>query len=398
MSKSVASLNNGTLQGIIFKKCDRSNCKPSNKACSAGTCQHTCEPSAVDRCSHKWTLRYSANGRQSEKSYATLALAKDARLKLNTTKREQGRTFVDPKLADEMFLANAEQFIRTSSRLRANDKTRHDYLGKLRTTIAPVFGNRTLAQMATEQAAEDVAAFLNVTLAGKNVVYRQHARMIIVWTMDAAVKAGKVASHKLIGITLADGTHVTRRAQRAMDDDDESGTGFVFITDDQVAQLADGMTATRPTKTGKARTVVLQGVGLAAWLQRTMGLRIREALGVEKSDFKVRRDGSVILKLRSQASVDGKTRVPLKHRRAGEGREIPVPPMVWAMVEDLPDGPLCPGTATPTCLTARHSADLGPSWMLWASRGTPLTRSATSSPPSPLTTWGFRTSRFSPRC
>jgi hypothetical protein len=52
---------------------------------------------------------------------------------------------------------------------------------------------RTLAQMATAQAADDVAAFLNVTLAGMSLARRQHAQMIIVWTMDAAVASDKVS-------------------------------------------------------------------------------------------------------------------------------------------------------------------------------------------------------------
>jgi integrase len=74
-----------------------------------------------------------------------------------------------------------------------------------------------------------------------------------------------------------------------------------------------------------------------------MGLRIREALGVEKADFKERRNGERYLRLRSQASKDGDTRVPLKHRREGQGRNVPVPDYVWEMVQDMPHGPLCPG-------------------------------------------------------
>ena len=74
-----------------------------------------------------------------------------------------------------------------------------------------------------------------------------------------------------------------------------------------------------------------------------MGLRIREALGVEKADFRTRRNGERYLRLRSQASRDGRTRAPLKHRREGEGRNVPVPDFVWEMAEKMPDGPLCPG-------------------------------------------------------
>lgn len=56
--------------------------------------------------------------------------------------------------------------------------------------------------------------------------------------------------------------------------------------------------------------------------------------------------------LRWQAHDDGRKRVALKHRAAGEGRDIPVPDMVWDMIASLPDGPLCPVPATAgTCRT-----------------------------------------------
>jgi integrase len=48
-----------------------------------------------------------------------------------------------------------------------------------------------------------------------------------------------------------------------------------------------------------------------------------------------------------QASPDGRELEPLKHRKPGEFRDIPVPDMIWDMVQALPDGPLCPGQNTP---------------------------------------------------
>ena len=79
-----------------------------------------------------------------------------------------------------------------------------------------------------------------------------------------------------------------------------------------------------------------------------MGLRIREALGVRKADFKERPDGTRYLHLCWQASGNGTELEPLKHRNAGDFRDIPVPDMVWNMAQSLPDGPLCPGPkATP---------------------------------------------------
>jgi len=59
------------------------------------------------------------------------------------------------------------------------------------------------------------------------------------------------------------------------------------------------------------------------------------------------RNGIRYLHLCWQASRDGRKLEPLKHRQAGDFRDIPVPDMVWDKVQALPDGPLCPGIKTP---------------------------------------------------
>jgi len=339
---------NGRLQATVFKKCSLDLHRPeSNKGCAGGTCQHTCEASGVERCPHKWTVRYVVNGVQREKSFADemdagkrvrygtgLKKARDFQLELTRGKRAQGGTYVDPKAGAELFGPAAEAFI-MSGAVHAVPGTRKLYLSCYRANVRPLFAHRTLAQMTTQATAEEAAGLLNVTMAGMSATYRRNARMIITGTMDAAARADKVARHRLTGIRLTD----TARPAAAPDDDDDEAGGFVFITDDQVRQLAEGTPVTG--RTGRARTIA--GVGIAAWLQRTMGLRIREALGVEKADFRTRKNGERYLRLRSQASRDGRTRAPLKHRSEGEGRNVPVPDMVWDMVAAMPDGPLCPG-------------------------------------------------------
>jgi integrase len=191
--------------------------------------------------------------------------------------------------------------------------------------------------MATQATADEVTELLNVALAGRSMPHRRITRMIITGTMDAAARAEKIGRHKLTGIRPTEGT---RTPPAPDDDDDDEAGGFVTITDVQVMQLVEGMTVT-DRATGRKRT--LAGVGIAAWLQRTMGLRIREALGVEKADFRTRKNGERYLRLRSQATRDGRGRAPLKHRREGEGRNVPVPDYVWNIVQAMPDGPLCPG-------------------------------------------------------
>jgi Phage integrase family len=349
MSRRAGTGNNGKLQATVLKKCDRTYHRPeTNKQCAAGTCQHTCEPSDIERCRHAWTVRYTVDGVQRDKSfrdemddrkrvlYGTgLKKAQDFQLELTRGKRAQGKTYVDPKAGSELFGAAAEAFI-MSSAVEANADSRSTYLSNFRTNLKGRFGRRTLAQMATGQAAEEVAELVNVIMAGKSIGQRRVARMIITGTMDAAVKAEKIPRHKLAGISL---TQAARPAAAPDDDDDDEAGGFVFITDAQVAMLAAGIWVTG----AMGRRRFLPGVGLAAWLQRTMGLRIREALGVEKADFRTRKDGSRYLRLRAQASRNGRGRAPLKHRKEGEGRNVAVPDFVWEMVAAMPDGPLCPG-------------------------------------------------------
>jgi integrase len=64
---------------------------------------------------------------------------------------------------------------------------------------------------------------------------------------------------------------------------------------------------------------------------------------VRKADFRTRTDETRYLHLCWQASENGRELEPLKHRKAGDFRDVPVPDMVWDMVTELPDGPLCPG-------------------------------------------------------
>lgn len=67
-----------------------------------------------------------------------------------------------------------------------------------------------------------------------------------------------------------------------------------------------------------------------------MGLRIREALGVERPTSGPARTAAIICGCGARpAGIDA--RVPLKHRKEGEGRNVPVPDFVWDMVHAMPD-------------------------------------------------------------
>src|SRR5580693_1594891 len=316
--------------GTIFKKCDRSNHRPdSNKGCASSTCQHTCD--APERCQHAWTLRYWVNGKQVEKSFkdkqhpttgrveygSGKKLARDWQLRLTVDKRSGDITFTDhSKSGKQNFGEACEQFI---ARMRVGENSRDRYLHSYRTYVRAVFGDKTLAQVAQDR--DGVTEYLTVTMKHLSNTPRQQARLVIVGTCEEAVKAGRLGRHNLADIALADHGPKNLRSD------------FVFPTYEQVKFVADG--GVNP-QTKRA----IGGAGLCVWLMRGCGLRIEEALAVSKEDFI---EGGAVLRVAWQASRDGKRREPLKHRKAGEYRDVPVPSWLWEMVEDAPDGPLIPG-------------------------------------------------------
>ena len=238
-------------------------------------------------------------------------LAQDAQLKLTVDKRVGDRTFADYAQAGKVnFGEAAEAFI---SRLPANERSREAYLSAYRAHVRPGYAGKTVAQVANDR--DGVLDLLTVTMKDLSISVRRKVRMIITGTCDEAVKAGKIRAHRLDGIELADNGMKHDR------------TDFVFPARAQVTFVADGDAGTL-------------GAGICVWLMRGCGLRIEEALAVEKADF---RENGEILRVCQQATRDGSGTVPLKKRKRGEYRDVPVPTWLWNMVRDLPDGPLMPG-------------------------------------------------------
>jgi integrase len=278
-----------------------------------GTILKKCTCANQDRCSHRWTLRYWADGRQRELSFADeldgsgrprygsgKRLAQDAQLKIAHDKR--ARVFIDPKLGGARFGEECEKWI---SRHTGTESTKMAYRTILRAHVGPVLGDRPLAAVA--QARDDVTDLLTIRLAGdRGNSRRKIARALITGVLDEAVRAGKITMHRCGGIAVA--------GNAGNGDHDD----FVFPSHAQLVMLADALRHS-----------------LTIWLMRGCGLRIEEAFAVQKSCF---RDGGTVLRVFEQASRDGTKTQPLKHRKAGEYRDIPVPAYLWDMVRDLPGG------------------------------------------------------------
>lgn len=299
------------LPGTIVKKCDMALHRPdSRQACRAGTCQHTCADPG--RCRHAWTLRYWAGKRQRELSFTDeldasgrprygsgRKLAQDAQLKIAHDKRAQ--VFIDPRRGHAEFTAECERWI---GRLAGTESTKAQYRSVLNAHVGRVFTGWPVAAVA--QARDEVADLLAVRMGALSLNRRTLARALVVGVLDEAVAAGKIAMHRCAGIALGGNGETHPRED------------FIFPTHAQVAAVAGGI-----------------AWGLSVWLMRGCGLRVAEALAVQKSCF---RDGGTVLRVFEQASRDGWSTRPMKHRKAGQYRDIPVPSYLWEMAKDLPEG------------------------------------------------------------
>jgi hypothetical protein len=272
------------------------------------------------------------NSRQREQSFSALTEAQTFQLTLSTGKQTQGAMFVDPRAGIVEFLPLCDTYIEGMA--KAGARSRAIYRSNFgNPAVTKVLQGKSVLDVARMDA--EVKTLLNKTLGSYSDDYRGNVRRIITGTLDECVRKGTLPRHTLTGIELAPRIVTAEQYER-------EARPRVFVSDDTVRMLADGLTVKTGTKRGP-RTRIIPGLGIAPWLQRTMGLRIREALGVRKADFKTRTDGTRYLHLCWQASENGQELEPLKHRKAGEFRDVPVPDMVWDMITELPDGPLCPG-------------------------------------------------------
>jgi integrase len=298
-----------------------------------GTILKKCECSSKTRCPHGWTLRYWVNGKQREKTFKDTIgpdkrpqygsgkkLAQDFQVKLAHDKRTGDVTYADGKSGDVPFIAYAEKWIAG----RRTEGTRANYrlaLAKVRDALA----GKTLRQVANDR---ELAQELIDNAPG---TYARRVRVVLVSPCSEAVKAGRIASHRLRGLRVEDAG--PERAE------------FTFATKTQLETMAAD----------------LEEYGLLIWLGRFAGLRIGESLGVNIADF---RESGTVLRLTRQRMAD-KTFGPLKQRKENEYRDIPVPAFLWAKVQAAPkdaDGYLFPAEWRTSVMDrfrkARDNADL----------------------------------------
>ena len=233
-------------------------------------------------------IRYVHEGRQREASFATKREAMDFKAKFEHDSRAQ--IFVDPKVAGERFATVAKRWL---ARHPGSPKTLVNYEGALRLHVLPVFGSKPLAAVANDR--EGVEAFLRETLPAKGLSASmvRTCHTVITGVVNDAIKSGRLNGSRLKGLALPP---VAQKAD------------IVFATHEQIEKLAQEMPG---------------NYGFTIYLMRGCGLRLGESLG----EMALRSDRSS-LRLFTQLAADGKGYTPLKHRKPGDYRDIPLPAYV----------------------------------------------------------------------
>jgi integrase len=251
--------------------------------------------SSNPRARKPYTLRYWDTNGQHERSFTTVKERKDFAVKFEHDSRES--IFIDPKLGSVTFGEYARRWV---DQHQGAPGTKLMYSGLLRNHVGPELGNRTLRQVATGR--EDVKELLTETLPAKGLGAGRVklAYVLINAVVDEAVRAGRVPASKIKGIPLTAGGEAAE---------------FVFPDHGQLSALAAKMPAQWSP---------------AIWLMRGCGLRLGEALAVRADSF---REGRTVLRIVEQVRP-GDTHGPLKHRRADQYRDLPVPAYVAERVAE----------------------------------------------------------------
>jgi integrase len=272
-------------------------------------CDHT--PAQRRSCKCNWTVRYrDSQGKQRERSFKhdqkTLANKFGDDIEHQKTAGE----LVDPKQASIRFSDAATDWLKR----RRSESTRRTYKGLLEIHINPAIGDMTIRAVASPEGRDIVENLLIVTLPAVplGISRIKSASLVISGVINDAIKRGKLTRSYLTGITL---DHVA--------DNNDGKADFVFPEHRQLETMAGKMPAE---------------YRFTLWLMRGCGLRIGEALAVSASDF-----SNGHLRVHEQLQASKLEYGPLKHRKPGEYRDVPVPSYITRMLaqhQAQPDGRL----------------------------------------------------------
>jgi integrase len=261
----------------IFKRCD-------------------CSDTQWKTCPHPWVVRYRTTGgrssRQREQSFGRdLREAENFALKVEHDKR--AHVFVDPKAGHALFNTEAEAWL---DRHLGADSSIATYRSVLRAHVGPAIGGKPIGAIRREDIKALIAAMRRKNLSASRIGC---AYLVINAVLGEAVRDKKLAESPCTGIALP--AVVTQK-------------DFILPAHAQIQALAAGLPA------GWAATV---------WLMHGCGLRVGEALAV---NLRCRINKDQTLRVKEQADPGAQLK-PLKFRRPGEFRDIPLPAYVSEAID-----------------------------------------------------------------
>jgi integrase len=238
-----------------------------------------------------WTVRWTVNGQQSERSFRTKREADDFWASVEHSKREH--SYIDPTAGCITFAEYAAQWLR---QFQGSDNTLRIYGSVLDNHVLPALGDMQLRRITRH----DIKCLLLDDMLAKKLSRSsiETARQVISGVLGKAVRAGRITENPAARIRLP-----------------------------QRVDAAEFYPATR-----RERETVTEGMPsdmrLAVWLMRGCGLRIGEVMAVNKACI---RDGYLRL---TEQLVESQNRLgSLKHRRPGQVRDVPLPRWVKAEID-----------------------------------------------------------------
>jgi integrase len=246
-----------------------------------------CDRQSWSKCPHSWTVRWwGIDGRTHEKSFKrNHSLASNYARQVEAEKLSIHRGDPpSPRPSDITLQSYAEQWLSgltTPNTVRA-------YGSALRNHVLPQHGHRPLAEVAADR--EGMQALLRSVPPGMSRVTLTALRSML----TEAKAAGRITEDRLTGLRTGD----------------LAPLAFTFPDHGQLTRLAEQMRELAP----------------AIWIMRGCGLRPAEVLAVRGEAFSGGR-----LRVSGQQLADGSL-APLKARRPGDFRDVPVPGYVAAAV------------------------------------------------------------------
>jgi len=263
-----------------------------------------CPRAGWAKCPHSWAVRWW-DGKQRERSFGKDWKAASVFSKtIEADKLDPGRAEKAPPAAEVAVVQPVTLEAYSQAWLAGrNDSynTGRKYRSILKNHIVPAFGNRQLADVAADR--EGVQALL------RSLTPPLAASVLIVLRamMSEAAEAGRISIDRLHKLETGDAPPVK----------------FTFPTHEQVTTLAAEM--------GK--------LGPAVWIMRGCGLRPSEMFAVRGKPDYPGGPGFSGGKLRiTEQRLGNSTFAPLKGRKAGEFRDVPVPGYVADAVGELEPG------------------------------------------------------------